>query len=324
MLLCLAAGIALAIYLVLRAGWADVAHAVGLVGWSLLGVVAIRALALSVAGTAWAVLLGREGLGRLHLYVGLRFIRDGANVLLPLMMVGGDVVGARLLTFYGVPGGLAGASVLIDVLLQAATQFLFTLMGFAALVLVDGSSPLVRWVGTGLLLAAPLLLGFFLAQRFGLVRLVERWLVWLGRRWPAASLGSGIDLDGALRELYRHPGRIAAAIAIHLLGWLVGVGEILLALAAMGRPADPLAALVIESLVQAVRGAAFAVPGALGVQEGGFVVLGALFGIPQGAALALSVVKRVPDVALGIPALLAWQALETRWSGARRGTPARG
>ena len=62
----------------------------------------------------------------------------------------------------------------------------------------------------------------------------------------------------------------------------------------------------------AVRGAAFAVPGALGAQEGGLIVLCALFGIPPDQALALSLVKRAADVALGLPGLLVWQVAEGR------------
>ena len=69
---------------------------------------------------------------------------------------------------------------------------------------------------------------------------------------------------------------------------------------------------MIESLIDAVRGAAFAVPGALGAQEGGLIVLCALFGIPPDQALALSLVKRVADLALGLPGLLAWQIAEGR------------
>jgi hypothetical protein len=54
------------------------------------------------------------------------------------------------------------------------------------------------------------------------------------------------------------------------------------------------------------------VPSALGVQEGGFTVLGALFGITPEAALALSCVKRVPDLAVDLPGLLAWYWLQLR------------
>ena len=80
----------------------------------------------------------------------------------------------------------------------------------------------------------------------------------------------------------------------------------------MGYPASFAEALVLESLGQAIRGAAFFVPGAIGVQEGGLVVLGAAFGIAPPAALALSLIKRAADVVVGAPGLVAWQVLESR------------
>lgn len=71
-------------------------------------------------------------------------------------------------------------------------------------------------------------------------------------------------------------------------------------------------ALVIESLSQVVRSVAFAVPGALGVQEGGFMLIGAIYGLSPQTALALSLAKRVREIILGVPGLLAWQWLEGR------------
>jgi hypothetical protein len=67
---------------------------------------------------------------------------------------------------------------------------------------------------------------------------------------------------------------------------------------------------VIESLAQAVRSVAFFVPGAVGVQEGGFVVVGALFGVPSDAALSISLTKRIRELGLGLPGLAAWQLQE--------------
>jgi hypothetical protein len=64
---------------------------------------------------------------------------------------------------------------------------------------------------------------------------------------------------------------------------------------------------MLEALGNAVRGAAFAVPGAIGVQEGGFILLGSLIGIAPDTALALSLVKRVRELTLGLPGLLTWQ-----------------
>jgi hypothetical protein len=48
----------------------------------------------------------------------------------------------------------------------------------------------------------------------------------------------------------------------------------------------------------------------LGAQEGALVLLCAVFGIPPEQAIALSLVKRAADLALGAPGLLGWQMLE--------------
>ena len=70
------------------------------------------------------------------------------------------------------------------------------------------------------------------------------------------------------------------------------------------------AALILESLSTAVRSGAFAVPGALGVQEGGFVLLGPMVGVSAETALALSLVKRFRELLVGCGGLLAWMTLE--------------
>ena len=59
-----------------------------------------------------------------------------------------------------------------------------------------------------------------------------------------------------------------------------------------------------------MRAAAFAIPGALGVQEGGYVLLGQVLGIGPETSLALSLSKRVRELTLGIPGLVAWQIEE--------------
>jgi len=77
--------------------------------------------------------------------------------------------------------------------------------------------------------------------------------------------------------------------------------------------------LAIESLIFTVRSVAFAVPGAIGFQEAAYVLVGPMFGLPPETALALSIAKRARDVAIGAPALLAWQVIEVRLTLSRRG-----
>ena len=110
--------------------------------------------------------------------------------------------------------------------------------------------------------------------------------------------------------LYRRPGRISASFLIHLAAWILAGAGTWVALQFIGHPLPLSQAIVIESLVFALRSAAFIVPWGAGIQEGGYVVVGAVFGLPPEAALAISLLKRARDLVLGVPAAAAWQLLE--------------
>ena len=97
-----------------------------------------------------------------------------------------------------------------------------------------------------------------------------------------------------------------------------------LALHFLGRPVGITTALLIESLGQVVRSSAFAVPGALGVQEAGYLLLGRTVDLGPETSLALSLVQRMRDLILGLPGLLAWWLVEFRPRAARRMTAADG
>ena len=80
----------------------------------------------------------------------------------------------------------------------------------------------------------------------------------------------------------------------------------------MGANISIWSALTIESLIFTLRSVAFAIPGALGVQEAAYALAAPLFGLAPETALALSLAKRARDVGLGLPTLLAWQLSEAR------------
>ena len=92
--------------------------------------------------------------------------------------------------------------------------------------------------------------------------------------------------------------------------WFVGAVEVWIALCALGIPGGFPQAIVLEGVAQGVRSAMFFVPGALGIQEGGYVVVGRLLGIPAEMGLALALIRRVRELAFGIPGLIAWQIIE--------------
>ena len=295
--------------------WSDarsVGDAIASAGWGVALVALARLAAVAVAGLAWHALFPGNLRPRLSACMLVRFIREAINTLLPFAAIGGELIGARLLTFYGVGGATAGASIVVDVMVQAGTQFAFALLGLALLVALGGDETTVSIVAIGLALAVPALLGFYIAQRRGGHRFVQSILTRLAgdRQWRA--LGAVDALFERLWAFYAARASLARGILLHLAIWFVGVLEVWIALAFMGYPVTYAEALVIESLVQAVRSAAFAVPGAIGVQEGGLIALCAIFGVPAQTALALSLIKRVADLTIGAPGLLAWQGLEGR------------
>jgi len=280
-------------------------------GWaSLLVVVLVRILSVAIAGGGWWLLFAPERRPSLWLCVGVRFVREGANALLPLAQIGGDFIGARCLALRGVRGALAAASVIVDVLMQAASQLIFALVGLILLIQVGGDDLVVWPIAVGIAIAVPALGGFLLVQgEFG-QRLFKKVLSAFAGGGNWLRLGAVDDLFAELGAFYASHARLIRSVAWHLAGWFVGAIEVWALLNFMGHPIDYGDAVIIESLMHAVRGAAFAVPGALGAQEGGLIVLCAIFGVPADAALALSLIKRVPDLVLGIPGLLAWQAME--------------
>ncbi|GJE16751.1 lysylphosphatidylglycerol synthase domain-containing protein [Methylobacterium marchantiae] len=323
-------GLGLAIWLVATHDLAAVADAFGRIGLAgLAGIVLMRIVVLTLCGIAWERVLHRlSATTEAGAFLILRFVRDGINVLLPVASVGGDVVGGRLLTFWGVPGSLAAASILVDMLIQVATQALFVLIGVVLLMQMesDSAASLAAWALRALGVTAALLAAFFVFQRSPLIRGVERRIAELGRRFlrdeaevspgtAPATAPSDAGVHGALDAVWA-PGRwpmLAQGFALHLLAWMLGAVEIWIALTCIGVEGVGLTeVIVIEALSQAIKSAAFPVPSGLGVQEGGFVLVGGLFGIDPGTAIALSLAKRVPDVVLGLPSLLLWQTLEAR------------
>jgi putative membrane protein len=261
---------------------------------------------LTTCGLAWWRILQSVSVVPARVTIWLRTVGEAFNVLLPVAAVGGDIARGVLLTSHGVDGGAAAASTLVDVLLQAAEQALFALIGAALLLLFAGKAGLAWWAAGGVGLAALALGGFYAVQRFGGARLLERGLAWLASRWPTAGAGAAIRLDAPLQAIYADRRGVAAALSLHELAWLIGALETWIALRLMGMPVSASTALILESLNQGLRSAAFPVPSGLGVQEGGYLALGAVFGIPPQTALALSLVKRVPDLAIGLPTLLAF------------------
>lgn len=285
----------------------DVLHA----GWAVPLTASLLMGQLWVSSIAWRISVGSAVPARSRWFL-IRWIREAVNSLLPVAQLGGNILGIRLLMQRGVAGPLAGAGTTLDLTIEAVTQAVFTIVGFAVLALTAPDQGWMDWVSFALGLLVVGVVAFIVAQRAGLMRLVEGAARLLRRVFPSLPLDAVEGLHDELMRLQGKPGALAAAASLHFGAWLAGTLETWLALWAMGVPVGWEAAFVIESLGQAARSAGFAVPGALGVQEAGLVLIGGLFGLSPETAIALSMVKRARELVVGLPGLVAWQALEGR------------
>ncbi len=305
-------GLAVTLYLIADTGFAEVGDAFARAGWGIALVLLYDIMALSCAGLAWWALVNPLWHGSPPLFIYLRYLREAINNMLPVAQVGGDLVGARLLSQHGPPVSLALASVIADKTVETLGQFLFTLAGFALFLDRNGNEGVGAGLGIGLLVAAPLLLGFLAIQNSRLFAAFERLLLNLAERMQWAALGRIEGMHATLVALYREPKGVAGSFGFHMAAWIAGAGQVWLALYLMGHPIGLRDAFILESLGQAARSAAFLIPGGLGAQEGALMLIGGALGLPADYALALSLIKRTSQLLLGIPLLASWPFFKAR------------
>jgi putative membrane protein len=284
---------------------ATLAHA----GWGLLLVAVYHLLPLYLDALAICVLF-RQGITRATTRDALlaRWVGESANSLMPAGQLGGPILMARHLALLGIRMQEAAAAITVSTTLQTFAQIVFALVGVVMLGAQAGhiSQQTLR---TAALIASAFLAvqvgGFYFIQRRGffskLTRAVKRFA---GRRDWSQFISQAEAIDTAVRGLYDRRGPVALSFVLSLIGWFVGIGEVYLIALLLGTPVSWSNALVLESLGQAIRGAAFAIPGALGVQEGGYLLLAPLVGLAPDAAVALSLAKRARELLLGLPGLL--------------------
>lgn len=305
-----ASGLLLLTLVVAVVGVRPVAGAIARIGLGGFGLFTLSWLSVVlILGLAWFTAAPGLAPSRSATFVWGRFVREGASDLLPFSQIGGLLIGARAVAARGVPETLVFAATLVDMTTELAAQVLYSLGGVAALVLTRigtaGSKPLLWTAAGGVLLLIAAVAAFLALQRRGVA-----WIGALVSRWAPSAVARADALQLALNDIYRRPLRMGLAVALHVSAWLGSSTVSWFGLQLMDVHAPLWAVLAAESLMYVIRSAGFMIPAALGVQEGAYVLVGPLFGLPAADMLALSLVKRGRDIVVGAPVLVAWQALE--------------
>ena len=302
-------GVAVTASLVAWFGAGEVLHAIRAIG--IAGFIAICAanLGLSIPlGMSWKALLPGVTVPKA---VWGRLVRDSVAEALPLSQVGGYLAGARALSLTGTTWSVAAASTIVDVTLEFFAQLPYTALGLALFVWLQPDTRLASPILIGLLIAAAAATAFAAVQYRGF-RCLDRIAGILGSGWAERGSAAAAALHAQLTGIYSRRRAVFFNFALHFGCWVASAVQLWLLLWLAGAPLPFTAVLAIESMVYAIRTAGFAVPQAIGLQEGAYVVLGAGFGLSPEMALAVSLLKRGRDLATGLPIVAIWQTIEAR------------
>jgi len=305
-------GISLLAVLVVRSDFAAMWRTMRAAGWDLLWLPPYRVLFFLLYAMGWRALLRpydpkrQAGLGYV---LWVTMVREAIDRLLPVASVGGGFAGVRLMRWRGISAAPAAATVATEVLLTLVSLYVLTVVGLFLLSDLGAGGASYHRVVIALLLSLPIPVGTALVLRYGSV--FGRIEGFLRPLLGESALSDGAAaLDRELRACLSRGWTLAFAGALQLIALLSASFEIWLALRLFGHPVGARAAVMLESMTQAMRHLAFVVPAGLGVQEAGFVLFGHALGVSTELALAVSMAKRMREVLCGLPALVSWQLAE--------------
>jgi putative membrane protein len=293
----------------MRDGFGDVGGALDNAGWGGVAIlVAYHLIPMTLCGLGWAAVQAPPRYPA-WIFISGRWIRDGVGELAGFLPLSGEVAGIRHLTRFGLRPAVAGATVVVDVTAEAIAQFFFSLIGVGLWAWLYPESEVTRWGLIALAISVPVLIGLVMVQRSWFMNFIETLPSKLmPKTWDAPDQEQGVLVS--IHEIYGRRRRVALSVGWHILAWIAGAGEAWVALHLLGVPLDFPNVLALESIIFAIRSIAFVIPGALGVQEGGYMLIGTVLGLPTETALALSLMKRGRELILGLTALIAWHFIE--------------
>jgi uncharacterized protein (TIRG00374 family) len=236
---------------------------------------------------------------------------EAINNLTPFAYLGGEPVKAHVLTRFQIPIIQGMAASIIAKLLISISQFLFVVLGGILALSYLVTRPEVLWpLVVIILMAGVILTGLSYGLRVGLFTILfgmlDRWRLTPSfmERWR----GQLRQLDETIGKFSRrHPSHLMLSLGLHFGGWVLGTLEVLAIFYAVGIPISVAEAIAIEALASVVKAVAFFIPGSLGVQDGGNVLLLAVFGYPSSFGLTFSLVRRMREllwIGLGLLVLL--------------------
>jgi uncharacterized protein (TIRG00374 family) len=288
------------VWILNEVGWDTLGHYLWQVGWYWPMLLLPYGVVNWLEAWSWKYILvdtpARTTVGRLF---WLRLGGEALNQLTPTASLGGEPFKAFRLQADGVPLEVASASVVImkGILVLSLVLYIFVGLALAPFYLPEAAKHMLFLCLAALGLAAAGIIFVLVQGRepFGnSFRFLSR------RGWLPHFLrdqeGFLEDLDTAMSQFYRqYPYRAALSFFLFFLSWLLHAVEVYLMFWLLGHPISPGMAVCLDALAMLFTALGFFIPAAMGVQEGGNILLALGFKLGFDLGAAFSILRRIRE-----------------------------
>lgn len=299
-------------FLVWHIGISRIYEAVTQLGPAAMAAILLPSLLMYVLEAyGWRVTLGRwaEAIPFWRV-LAIRTAGEVVNMTTPTAYVGGEPLKAYLLKRHGVPLIDGLASVVTAKTTMTIAQILFILSGIGLgfwLLGFDGSAG--QTITAAVVSAGLLVFGvgaFVLVQRQGMFTWILQSLRRLGLRlkYLESREEKLVQLDRTIADFYaRKQSAFLASTLLFLLGWLAEALEVFVMVLCLGQPITVLSAVAIGALSVFIKGGTFFIPGSLGAQDAGNLLLLTAFGYGEVTGITFALLRRFREfvwIAIGL------------------------
>ncbi|MCP5007446.1 MAG: flippase-like domain-containing protein [Planctomycetes bacterium] len=315
----LLAGFSIFCVLIYKTGVADIYQHLALLKWKILFLLLPFGLVFVLDTLGWKYSFKETNVRFRNLFT-IRLAGEALNMIIPSANLAGEPVKAYLLKKHNVSMNDGIASVVISKALMTISQILFVMLGvgFLLLQLNVAGSRLVCIIAITLLGIPIIFLILFIQKRGifsslpGLLRLFK-----IKIRYLEKNVEKLRTLDANIFDFYsNYKKNFFLSLTFYFLGWLAGLIEVFLVLYFLEYPTGFLPTYIIESLSTVAKGVTSFIPGSVGGQEGGIIMIFSCLKLNASIAITFCLLRRLRELvwtASGLVLLskLEWAITET-------------
>jgi glycosyltransferase 2 family protein len=301
----LALGLAVLGLLVWRIGPGHIYDAASRLGPVTLLVILIPSVLMyTIEAYGWKIVLGPAGKAvPFWRLLTIRTAGEVVNMTTPTAYLGGEPLKAYLLKRHNVPMAEGAASVVIAKTTMTIAEVCFILVGISLGFWILGAGSSAGQTITAALVSVGLLVcsiaGFVFIQHRGLFASILSIVKKLGVRIRVLEAQEEHlrSIDQTILDFYRHHKKaFLASTGVCFFGWLAESLEVFGIIYFLGESVSFWAAISIGALAAFIKGGSFFIPGSLGAQDAGYLLLLQAFGYSDVTGITFALLRRFREL----------------------------